>query len=179
MMWFDVKFLEKQARQDNEAPAAEENDDLGVDQEKKNYIYDHSKSFFRNLSCMIRDIKAKDKKEEMKREALKRERKDGTPEELKQIYIKTIFNVEGENLKPIVSKKYREVSTSLYKPHIQTANSRIFKLIAKPTLTENEENIELNRRLGIVKDIIDDSPVFRKLRENEFYKLVTTLTNIN
>ena len=98
-MWFDVKFLEKQARQDNEAPAAEENDDLGVDQEKKNYIYDHSKSFFRNLSCMIRDIKAKDKKEEMKREALKRERKDGTPEELKQIYIKTIFNVEGENLR--------------------------------------------------------------------------------
>lgn len=73
MMWFDVKFLEKQARQDNEAPAAEENDDLGVDQEKKNYIYDHSKSFFRNLSCMIRDIKAKDKKEEMK-EKLSREK---------------------------------------------------------------------------------------------------------
>jgi hypothetical protein len=71
------------------------------------------------------------------------------------------------------------VSTSLYKPHIQTANSRIFKLIAKPTLTENEENIELNRRLSIVKDLIDDSPVFRKLRENEFYKLVATLTNIN
>lgn len=71
------------------------------------------------------------------------------------------------------------MSTSLYKPHIQTANSRIFKLIAKPTLTENEENIELNRRLSIVKDLIDDSPVFRKLRENEFYKLVATLTNIN
>lgn len=30
-----------------------------------------------------------------------------------------------------------------------------------------------------MKDLIDDSPVFRKLRENEFYKLVTTLTNIN
>lgn len=128
---------------------------------------------------MIRDIKAKEKKEELKREALKRERKDGTPEELKQLYIKTIFQVEGENLKPVVSKKYREVSTSLYKPHIQTANSRIFRLIAKPTLTENEENIELNRRLTIVKELIDDSPVFRKLRENEFYKLVTTLTNIN
>ena len=71
------------------------------------------------------------------------------------------------------------MSASLYKPHIQTANSRIFKLIAKPTLTENEENIELNRRLSIVKDLIDDSPVFRKLRENEFYKLVATLTNIN
>lgn len=71
------------------------------------------------------------------------------------------------------------MSSSLYKPHIQTANSRIFKVIAKPTLTENEENIELNRRLSIVKEIIDDSPVFRKLREDEFFKLVTTLTNID
>lgn len=179
IMWFDLKFLEKQARQDNDAPALDDNDDLGVDQERKNYIYDHSKGFFRNLSCMIRDIKAKEKREEMKKEALKRERKEGTPEELKMLYIKTIFNVEAENLKPLVSKKYREVSTSLYKPHIQTANSRIFKLIAKPPLSENEENIELNRRLSIVKDLIDDSPVFRKLRENEFYKLVGTLTNIN
>jgi hypothetical protein len=31
-------------------------------------------------------------------------------------------------------------------------------------LNENEENIELNRRLSIVKDIIDESPVFRKLK---------------
>ncbi len=44
---------------------------------------------------------------------------------------------------------------------------------------ENEENIELNRRLGEVKIIIEDSPSFRKLRDDEFYKLVTTITNIN
>jgi hypothetical protein len=37
----------------------------------------------------------------------------------------------------------------------------------------------LNRRLSIVKEIIDDSPVFRKLREDEFLKLVTTLTRID
>jgi hypothetical protein len=80
MMWFDVKFLEKQARQDTEMAIAEDADDLGADAEKKNYIYDHSKTFFRNLSCMIRDIRAKEKKEEMKKEALKRERKDGTPD---------------------------------------------------------------------------------------------------
>lgn len=46
-------------------------------------------------------------------------------------------------------------------------------------MTENEENIELNRRLSIVKEIIDDSPVFRKLKEDEFFKLVTTLTRID
>ena len=30
-----------------------------------------------------------------------------------------------------------------------------------------------------MKDIIDDSPVFRKLKEDEFFKLVTTLTRID
>lgn len=30
-----------------------------------------------------------------------------------------------------------------------------------------------------MKEIIDDSPVFRKLREDEFLKLVTTLTRID
>ena len=30
-----------------------------------------------------------------------------------------------------------------------------------------------------MKELIDDSPVFRKLKEDEFYKLVTSLTNIN
>ena len=179
MMQFDIKFLEKQTQVDTEAPIAEEQDDLGVDQEKKNYVYDHSKSFFKNLSCMIREIKAKEQKEQMRERARKREKKEGSPNELKELYLDIIFDVEGENLKEIVSKKSRDVSTSLYKPHIQTANSRIFKLIAKPTLDTNEENIEFNRRLGIVKELIDDSPVFRKLKEDEFYKLVTSLTNIN
>ncbi len=54
---------------------AEEADDLGNDPDKKNYIYDHSKSFFRNLACMIRDIKAKDKKEELKQKMAKRQNK--------------------------------------------------------------------------------------------------------
>jgi hypothetical protein len=76
-------------------------------------------------------------------------------------------------------KERREIFASQYKPHIQTANSKIFKVIVKPLLGENEENIELNRRLGEVKIIIEDSPSFRKLRDDEFYKLVTTITNIN
>ncbi len=33
--------------------------------------------------------------------------------------------------------------------------------------------------MGEVKVIIEDSPSFRKLRDDEFYKLVTTITNIN
>jgi hypothetical protein len=33
--------------------------------------------------------------------------------------------------------------------------------------------------LGEVKVIIEDSPSFRKLRDDEFYKLVYTITNIN
>ena len=94
-MWFDIKFLEKQTQLDADAPAAEEQDDLGVDQEKKNYVYDHSKSFFKNLSCMIREIKAKEQKERMKELARKREKKEGSPEELKDIYLEIIFSVEG------------------------------------------------------------------------------------
>lgn len=128
---------------------------------------------------MIRDIKDKEKKDELKKKLAQRESKSGTTEDMKKLYIDLIFQCQGENLKPIISKKFREVSSSLYKPHIQTANSRIFKVIAKPTLTENEENIQLNRRLSIVKQIIDDSPVFRKLKEDEFFKLVTTLTRID
>lgn len=62
MLLFSEKYLEKLTRQEGEV-IVEEQDDLGAETEKKNYIYDHSKSFFRNLSCMIRDIKDKEKKE--------------------------------------------------------------------------------------------------------------------
>lgn len=34
-------------------------DEIGAEVEKKLYVYDYSKSFFRNLTNMIRDIKAK------------------------------------------------------------------------------------------------------------------------
>ena len=95
MMQFDIKFLEKQTQMDTDMPIAEEQDDLGVDQEKKNYVYDHSKSFFKNLSSMIREIKAKEQKEAMKEKARKREKREGTPEELKDIFLEIIFEVEG------------------------------------------------------------------------------------
>jgi hypothetical protein len=31
MMWFDIKFLEKQTQMDTEVPIAEEHDDLGAE----------------------------------------------------------------------------------------------------------------------------------------------------
>jgi hypothetical protein len=55
---FSVIYLESQAKGTDDA-IMEENDDLGAENEKKNYVYDHSKSFFRNLSTMIRDIRAR------------------------------------------------------------------------------------------------------------------------
>ena len=58
MMKFSDSYLKKKASDMGEI-ALEENDDLGVDIEKKNYVYDHSKSFFRNLNNVIRDIKAR------------------------------------------------------------------------------------------------------------------------
>lgn len=57
-MKFEVKYLNGKASNSDEA-TYEEADDLGVDNEKKSYVYDHSKSFFRNLNSMIRDIKAR------------------------------------------------------------------------------------------------------------------------
>jgi hypothetical protein len=53
-----------------------------------------------------------------------------------------------------------------YKPHLQTANSKIFKLLAKPEFEENEENLELNTRLNNVKELLTDSPAFKKLKQD-------------
>ena len=77
LLWLDIKYLEKQARNDIEAAVPEDQDDLGMEPEKKNYIYDHSKSFFKNLSSMIRDIKAREKREEAKKRAQMRQKKEG------------------------------------------------------------------------------------------------------
>lgn len=133
---------------------------------------------------MIRDIKAREAREELKKKLQRRKEGfkigDSHNEETKKDLIEQIFSVQGEALKPMKSKKdRREIFASQYKPHIQTANSKIFKVVAKPLLGENEENIELNRKLSEVKIIIEDSPSFRKLRDDEFYKLVTTITKIN
>ena len=48
----------------------------------------------------------------------------------------------------------------------------MFKLLAKPEYEENQENKELNNRIGNVKEMLTDSPAFKKLKQDEFYKLV-------
>lgn len=102
---------------------------------------------------MIRDIKAREAREELKKKLQRRKEGfkigDSQNEETKKDLIEQIFSVQGEALKPMKSKKdRREIFASQYKPHIQTANSKIFKVVAKPLLGENEENIELNRKLS-------------------------------
>lgn len=62
---------------------------------------------------------------------------------------------------------------------MQTANSKMFKLLAKPEYEENQENLELNSRLNNVKEMLSDSPAFKKLKQDEFYKLVRIFTSMD
>ena len=55
----------------------------------------------------------------------------------------------------------------------------MFKLLAKPEYGENQENLELNQRLNNVKEMLIDSPAFKKLKQDEFYKLVKIFTNMD
>lgn len=66
-----------------------------------------------------------------------------------------------------------------YDPHLQTASSRIFKVLAKPELPEDEQNIELNNNLSEVKTMIEDSPVFDKFKDDEFIFFVNTTLAID
>lgn len=59
---------------------------------------------------------------------------------MKKAYLKTIFSVENQKLKKYYKEK-TEKKQLQYDPHLQTASSRIFKVLAKPELGENEENI--------------------------------------
>lgn len=63
--------------------------------------------------------------------------------------------------------------------HLQTAHSKMFKLLAKPEYEENQENLELNSRLNNVKEMLTDSPAFKKLKQDEFYKLVVIFTSMD
>lgn len=101
--------------------------------EKKPYMYDHSKSFFRNLSTMIKFLKQKDHMDKLKEEHQKSKKEVNVPEsELKKRYLENIFKVPNEKfLRPYYSKKV-EKKLVHYDPHLQTASSRIFKVLAKP-----------------------------------------------
>ena len=81
------------------------------------------------------------------------------------MYLETIFSVANEKLRPYHIKK-PESKPVHYDPHLQTAHSRIFKVLAKPIYNENRENIELNERLTAVKKLIQDSPIFDKFKDD-------------
>ena len=66
-----------------------------------------------------------------------------------------------------------------YDPHLQTASSRIFNVLAKPEYTDDEENIKLNDKLQSVKKIIEESPTIDKFKDDQFIKLVQSLSKIN
>lgn len=56
---------------------------------------------------------------------------------MKKKYIDTIFAVLGENLRPINPIKVKQEEEMHYKPHLQTANSKALKVLAKPEYEEN------------------------------------------
>lgn len=72
-----------------------------------------------------------------------------------------------------------KTAPSYYNPHLQTTTSTTFKVLAKPTISENKQNIQLNERLGLVKKMMDESPVFHKFLDDEFILFVRTVTNID
>ena len=67
-----AKYIEKKAQPEGETEKLQI-DEIGGDAQKKLYVYDYSKSFFRNLTNMIRDIKAKQKLEQLKDNFRRRE----------------------------------------------------------------------------------------------------------
>ena len=55
-------------------------------------------------------------------------------------FLKNIYSVPTVKLKPMHIKKSRS-SPSYYNPQLQTTTSTTFKVLAKPTITDNKQNI--------------------------------------
>lgn len=104
---------------------------------------------------MIKFLTAKEKLVELKKEYNLSKNEVNAPEsQMKEKYLAMIFSVKNEKLKEmyVIKKKPQEVH---YNPHLQTSNSRIFKVLSKPDYEENEQNIRLNLRLNAVKKLIE------------------------
>lgn len=78
--------------------------------------------------------------------------------------MKLIFENDAERIRPMHVKKV-EVEVPRYNPHLQTAESRVYKLLAKPDFSEDEENIELNRKITRVKTMLEESPIIDKFKD--------------
>lgn len=93
-------------------------------------------------------------------------------------WLENIFKVNSVKLKPMHIKKIKN-TPSYYNPHLQTTSSTTFKVLAKPTVTGDKQNTDLNERLGLVKKMMEESPVFKKFLDDEFILFVKTVTNID
>ena len=62
---------------------------------------------------------------------------------------------------------------------MQTASSRTYNLLAKPEFDEDSENLELNKKLEMVKATLDESHIIDKYKDDEFIKLVQAFMKLN
>lgn len=104
---------------------------------------------------MIRDYKAKEKLDNLRKEYQKNQNPGkSTENDIKLKCLEVIYSVPSEKLKPVYTK--RAVRTPAYhNPHLQTTTSRTFKVLAKPEISENQQNVRLNERLNTVKVMVD------------------------
>ena len=130
---------------------------------------------------MMRSVKQQETYLGLQKEFLKsKNQMDVSEDDLKVRYIETIFLVPHESsLRSIATIKVKQEEEYHYVQHLQTAHSKMFKLLAKPEYEENQENLELNSRLNNVKEMLTDSPAFKKLKQDEFYKLVVIFTSMD
>ena len=186
LLTFHVRYLEKMSEPEASSEPREEVEGEGEEGEgggggKKNYKYDHSRPFFTNLVGMIKFLKKHENLEKQRDAFLKQKNESGemTENDQKSKYIQAIFQTFGQNLRPLNAGKVKPEEEMHYKPHLQTANSKALKVLAKPEFEENELNSELNNRLNNVKEMLDDSPAFKKLKQDEFYKVVRIFTSMD
>lgn len=187
MMEFDLGFLEETCN--NQVLEEEAPEDLGEAETNKKHIYDYSKSFFRNLYEMIVMVNAKKRKDKLIREFKERKNNsDNSNDGRKNRFIDMIFSgklVEGAlNLTRMISAQRAIIRQETREPAhynstLMTSASRHFRVQARPTLNENEENLALNGKLSQVKLLLTYSPIFQKFINDEFIKLVRTLTSID
>lgn len=191
MQEFDLGFLEEACG--NQVLEEEAPEDI-MEADPGKHVYDYSKSFFRNLYETIVSINAKKKKDKIRQEFIDRKNAaaDGSIEGKKASFINFIFSgklvetqlkankVLATSGAPRPSERKAEVrEKAKLKSGLLTSNSKYFKVLAKPTLDENQENLVLNKKLKEVKSLLSYCPIFQKFKDDEFFKFVAYLTNIN
>lgn len=146
MMKFGLGFLEDTCN--NQVLEEEAPEDLGENESNKKYVYDYSKSFFKNLHSMIVMVNVKKRRDKLIKEYKERKNNaDGSIDGRKTRFIDMIFSgklVEGSlNFTKVVAaqraiEKLEKHEPVRYNSTLMTTTSRHFRFQAKPTLNENE-----------------------------------------